>query len=59
MPPKTLAIILLSFLAVVLLAQNTQPVSFQFFFWKVSMSRIIMIFFALLTGYLLGYLSKK
>lgn len=59
MPAKTLAIILLSVLAFVLLVQNTQVISIQFLMWKVSMSRIILLFFAMLLGFFLGYFSKR
>lgn len=56
---KTLGIVCLVFLAVVLLAQNTQVISIQFFLWKLSMSRIILLFFAMLLGFFAGYLTAK
>jgi uncharacterized integral membrane protein len=45
--------LLLLFLVVVL--QNTQIVPIQLFFWTLSMSRIILLCFALLVGFAVGY----
>ena len=43
----------------VILVQNTPVVSIQFFFWNISMSRIILILFVLLIGFILGYFFAK
>jgi len=46
-------IIVASFLIVIL--QNTQIVTLRLFFWKISMSRIILLVLTLLIGFALGY----
>jgi len=46
-------IIVVSFLIVIL--QNTQIVTLRLFFWKISMSRIILLVLTLLIGFALGY----
>ena len=59
MRPKTFIAVLLLILAIILLVQNTQVISIQFLLWKLSMSRIILLFFAMLIGFLLGYFTAK
>ena len=56
MKPKTIIILILIVLAIVILIQNTQVVEVQIFFWKIAMSRIIMIAFMLILGFVVGYL---
>jgi len=52
--PKTIAIIVLILLFLIILLQNTQVVTLQILFWKVSMSRIIFIPLVMLMGFLIG-----
>jgi len=54
----------ISALIVTFILQNTAIVNLHFLFWKVSMSRSLMIFLVLLAGMLVGwiaagYLHKK
>jgi uncharacterized integral membrane protein len=56
MKQKTIIILVLIVLAFVILIQNTQVVEVQIFFWKIAMSRIIMIAFMLIVGFVVGYL---
>lgn len=56
MKQKTIIILILIVLAFVILIQNTQVVEVQIFFWKIAMSRIIMIAFMLIVGFVVGYL---
>ena len=54
---KTLGVIFLTVLALIVIGQNMQSVSFNFLFWKISMSRIVVVIFLLTTivlGFLLG-----
>lgn len=44
-------------LLVVFIVQNATAVDIQLFFWKVSMSRSIMIMFVLIIGFVIGWLS--
>lgn len=62
MKTKTIIILVLLALAVVFIIQNSAMVKIQFFFWSISMNRIIMIAGLLLVGCVIGYLlavSKK
>lgn len=59
MKPKTIIILILVVLAVIVVLQNTEIVTLQLFFWKISMSRIIFISFLLLAGFILGFLVAK
>lgn len=40
----------------ILLLQNTQVVTVRLFFWKVSMSQIILISLTLLIGFVIGFI---
>jgi len=59
MKQKTIIILILIVLAIVILIQNTQVVEVQIFFWKIAMSRIILIAFALIVGFAIGYFVPK
>ncbi len=59
MKPKIIVIIVLIVLFLVIMIQNTEVVDFQLFLWKMSMSRIIMISFMILIGFVLGYLVAR
>ena len=59
MKQKTIIILILIVLAIVILIQNTQVVEVQIFFWKIAMSRIILIAFMLIVGFVIGYLVAK
>lgn len=57
--PKTIIILTLIALAIVILIQNTQVMEVQIFFWKIAVSRIIMITFLLIVGFFIGYFVPK
>lgn len=52
---KLTLILILSSLAVVFIAQNVAVVEVSFLNWRVSMSSALLIFFTLMTGFLLGW----
>ena len=56
MKPKMIVVLVLIFLAVIFIVQNTEIVPVHVYFWKISMSRIIMMSFLLLSGFVLGLL---
>ncbi|MDY7031044.1 MAG: LapA family protein [Thermodesulfobacteriota bacterium] len=58
MKPKNIIILVLITLVVVFLLQNTQVVEVRVFFWKLSMSRIILLFGTLLIGLIAGWVLK-
>lgn len=52
---KLLLMLMLSSVAVVFVAQNVAVVEIRFLFWRVSMSSALLIFFTLMTGFVLGW----
>lgn len=56
---KLILIIILVLLAVILVIQNSGMVTFKIFFWKISMSRIIMMSLLLVVGFVLGLLAAS
>ena len=59
MKPKTIILLIIFLLVLILLLQNSQVVTFRIFFWKVSMSSIIMFLFILILGFIFGFISAK
>jgi putative membrane protein len=56
MPIKTIVFIILAILIVVFTIQNTQVVDIQFFMWKASISRALVLLSTLFIGIILGWL---
>ncbi len=54
---KTILILIIVLLALFIFLQNTQIVSLQLLFWKISMSRIIFMSFLIVVGFALGILA--
>ncbi|MGB5219092.1 MAG: LapA family protein [Smithella sp.] len=44
------------FIALIFLVQNIDVVTVKFLFWELSMSRAVLLFFSLLTGFIIGWL---
>lgn len=59
MSPKKIALIVLGALLLIVLLQNTQVVSVRFLFWKLSMSRIILLPLIMLIGFIIGFFVCK
>ncbi len=59
MKTKLLIAAVLLALIIILLIQNTQEVIFRFYFWKVSMSQVILVPLAVLVGFLFGYFVAR
>lgn len=59
MKPKSIFIAAFVSLFLIVLLQNTQVVSVQFLFWKISMSRIILLPLVLLAGFIVGFFIGK
>ena len=57
--PKTIISFVIVVLILVIFFQNTQVVSFRIFFWKISMSQIILIPLTMIIGLVLGYVIGK
>jgi uncharacterized integral membrane protein len=52
---KTIIVLVIAVLLVIIIVQNTQVVTFRLFFWKIGMSRIILLVLTLVVGFALGY----
>jgi uncharacterized integral membrane protein len=59
MKAKILIVAVLLALLAILLVQNTQEVIFRVYFWKISMSQVILVPLAVLVGFLFGYFAAK
>ena len=58
MSAKNIAILIILAFLLIFLLQNTQVVEVQFLFWKVSMSRALMLLGILFIGFFGGWLLK-
>jgi len=59
MKPNLIAALVVIVLFAVFLIQNTQEVTLRLYFWKVSISQIILIPLVLLVGFVFGYIFAK
>ena len=57
--PKTIISFVIIVLLLIIFFQNTQVVSFRIFFWKISMSQVILIPLTMIIGLVLGYVIGK
>lgn len=57
--PKVIAITAVSILALILLFQNVDVVTFRLFFWSVEVSQLVLVILMLAIGYILGFLTAK
>lgn len=55
MTMKLVLMLILSSLAVLFIAQNAAVVEIAFLFWRASLSSALLIFFSLMTGFVLGW----
>ncbi len=59
MKPKTIIVLILLALFLIILLQNTKVVKIQLLFWKIEMSRIIMLPITLFLGIVIGFIIGK
>lgn len=52
---RLLLVLVLSSMAVLFIAQNVAVVEIAFLYWRASMSSALLIFFSLMTGFVLGW----
>jgi uncharacterized integral membrane protein len=52
---RLIGVLTLVLLFVIIVLQNTRVVDIQVLFWRLSMSRIILLFFSLVVGFVAGY----
>ena len=48
-------VVVLVVLALIFVAQNIEVVTVSFLFWEISMSRAMLLFLSLLTGFIIGW----
>ena len=56
---RIIGILVVIALVVIFLLQNTQEVTLRLYFWKVSLSQVILIPLVLVVGFLLGYIAAR
>lgn len=59
MKPKIILVLVLIIMAVIILIQNHENVTYRMFFWKISMSQMILLPLALILGFVIGYIVAK
>jgi len=57
--PKIILVLILIIMAVIILIQNHQVVTYRIFFWKISMSQVILLPLALIIGFVIGFIVAK
>lgn len=57
--PKFIGSLVLAILFLIFLFQNTQVVTLRLYFWKISMSQIILIPLVLILGFVIGYIVAR
>lgn len=57
MKPKIISIIVLIALVGILLIQNSQQVTYRFFFWTVEVSQLLLVLIMLIIGFAAGWLT--
>ncbi len=56
---RSIVVIILAIIALVLIVQNTQVVPIQLLFWRLWMSRIVLILLMLAIGFGIGFVLAK
>lgn len=56
---KIIVVLVLIVLFGIILVQNTQVVTYRLFFWKASISQVILVPLAMFVGFIVGYVTAK
>jgi len=56
---RLIGVLALVLLFVIIILQNTQVVDIRVLFWYLSMSRIILLLFSLMVGFVIGYYVRR
>ncbi len=59
MKPKYIILLIIAILSLIVLLQNTQVVMFRILFWKIEMSRVVMILLLLALGFISGFVVGR
>jgi uncharacterized integral membrane protein len=57
--PKLVLILIVAVLALIVLLQNTEVVTFHFLFWSKEISQIVLVVLTLALGFALGFIVAK
>jgi uncharacterized integral membrane protein len=57
--PKIILILVVAVLALIVLLQNTDVVTFHFLFWSKDISQIVLVVLTLALGFALGFILAK
>jgi uncharacterized integral membrane protein len=58
MKAKVWIIIVIAILLLIILVQNTGPVTLNLFFWGITMPQILLLFFSIIIGLVIGYIIR-
>jgi uncharacterized integral membrane protein len=59
MKPKEIVLLVFVVLFLIVTFQNAHTVALNLFFWKISVSKIVLIFIVMLCGILLGWAGSR
>ncbi|UCC40530.1 MAG: LapA family protein [Candidatus Aminicenantes bacterium] len=59
MKTKVIIVLILMALFLIILIQNTQIVTYRLYFWKISISQIILVPLVMLFGFVVGFIVAK
>lgn len=59
MKAKLIALLVMMILALIILVQNTQMVTFKLFFWTAEISQLLLVLLMLAIGFVLGFIIAK
>jgi uncharacterized integral membrane protein len=59
MKAKMIVVLVALLLALIILVQNTQAVTFRLFFWSAEISQLLLVLVTLVLGFVLGFLVAK
>lgn len=57
--PKFIGGVVVAILLLIFLVQNTQVVTLRLYFWKISMSQILLLPLVLILGFVIGYIVAR
>ncbi len=56
---KIVLFVLLSTLAIIIMVQNAQPITFRFLNWRYQVSQLLLVAIVLAFGFLCGFITAK
>jgi uncharacterized integral membrane protein len=59
MKAKVIVVLVVLVLALIILVQNTQIVTFRLLFWSAEISQLLLVLLTLALGFVLGFLVAK